>query len=430
MPRDPQLNGSDYLMLSFDRELRQRGYAGNTCQIILQLEGRIDPEQLTERLRAQWLHRPLLSTRPGGWLIPQWKPCGNGSPPRLRLHRHAPGLREKLFNEPLATRRGELARVDLIQHEPGGMDLIFTWSHALMDGVGGEAFLASLGNPRSSPTSPVTPAPLRSTAAPASGTPTNRRERARLAWKYLHYLDQFRRAAPRSLNDRLRSGPARLHYRVERFSREQTQRARELGMSLCGVVGDGQFHAAVAMVELHRLHQRLGHASPSYVLPVPVSLRRKGSVEPMFGNQVTMLMFQFLPEQLDSLASAIAALKEQTTQVMRLGLIESGCMLSGMFRFLPLPVYMKILKRGMGGEICSLFFGDTAAVNPGLENFLSVRVANFTHVAAVTPSPGLGVIFYYFRGELRVTIVHSSRSLTEEEVNGFASGLRRQLLSS
>lgn len=414
-------------MLGFDRELRQRGYAGNTCQIVLQLEGRVDPEQLTERLRAQWLHRPLLSTRPGGWLIPQWKPCGNGLPPRVRLHRHTLGLREQLFNEPLATPRGELARVDLIQHEPGGMDLILTWSHALMDGVGGEAFLAGLGNPISIPASPATPPG--SIAAPTSGAPSNRRERARLAWKYLHYLDQFRLAPPRTLNDRLRSGPVRLQYRVERFSREETQRARELGMRLCGVVGDGQFHAAAATVELHRLHQRLGHPSPSYVLPVPVSLRRKGSVEPMFGNQVTMLMFRFLPDQLDSLASALAALKEQTTQVMRLGLIESGCMLSGMFRFLPLPVYMKILKRGMGGEICSLFFGDTAAVNPGLENFLGVRVADFTHVAAVTPSPGLGVIFYYFRGELRVTIVHSPRSLTEDEVDGFASGLRRQLLS-
>ena len=43
-------------------------------------------------------------------------------------------------------------------------------------------------------------------------------------------------------------------------------------------------------------------------------------------------------------------------------------------------------------------------------NFLGVRVENFTHIAAVTPSPGLGVIFYYFRGELRVSIIHATDS--------------------
>jgi len=58
-----------------------------------------------------------------------------------------------------------------------------------------------------------------------------------------------------------------------------------------------------------------------------------------------------------------------------------------------------------------------------------VPVLDFAHVAAVTPSPGLGVIFYYFRGQLRVTIVHSSRSLTEAEAAEFASSLRRRLLN-
>jgi hypothetical protein len=427
MDRDLQLNGSDYLMLGFDRELRRRGYAGNTCQIILQLAGRISPEMLTGRLRLQSSQHPVLHCRPGGCLNPRWMPRGDRSSPAVRVHRHEPELLQKLLNEPLATRQGELTRLDLIEREAGRMDVVFTWSHALMDGVGGEAFLASLGNPESNPA--TASGRSSSTAVPTAFGQVPLRERARRAWKYLHYLDQFRHAQPRTLNDRLPGEPARLHCRVERLSPEETRRAREHGVRLCGMLGDGQFHAAAATVELHELHRRLGRTSPSYVLPVPVSLRRKGSVEPWFGNQVTMLMFQFLPEQLDSVAGAVAALKAQTTQAMRIGLIESGCMLSGMFRFLPLPLYMRILKRGMGGEICSLFFGDTATVNPGLENFLGVPVVDFAHVAAVTPSPGLGVIFYYFRGELRITVVHSSRSLTPLEAGEFAGRLRARLLN-
>ena len=90
---------------------------------------------------------------------------------------------------------------------------------------------------------------------------------------------------------------------------------------------------------------------------------------------------------------------------------------------------MSVLKRGLRGEICSLFYGDTAAVNPLLTTFLGVPIENFTHVAAVTPSPGLGVIFYYFRGQLRVTVLHLSTVLNEAEVAEFAAGLRARLLN-
>jgi hypothetical protein len=90
---------------------------------------------------------------------------------------------------------------------------------------------------------------------------------------------------------------------------------------------------------------------------------------------------------------------------------------------------MLVLKHGLKGEICSLFFGDTANVNPKLEEFLGVRVEDFTHVAAVTPSPGLGVIFYYFRGQLRMSVVHAKTVLTGTEAAEFAAALRARLLT-
>ena len=223
---------------------------------------------------------------------------------------------------------------------------------------------------------------------------------------------------------------AALKYRVEKFSATETEAIRARGAKLCGVLADAQFHAVVSLLELHRLHERLvSCASPSYVLPVPVGLRRKGNIEPLFSNQVGMLMFQLLPKHLGSTAEAVAELKAQTTQAMRDGLLESGRLLSEMFRFLPLPVYMAILKQGLRGEICSLFYGDPAAVNPQLNTFLGATVDDFAHIAAITPSPGLGVIFYYFRGELRLTVLHSCQVLNDSEAAGFAAGLRNRLLN-
>jgi hypothetical protein len=110
-------------------------------------------------------------------------------------------------------------------------------------------------------------------------------------------------------------------------------------------------------------------------------------------------------------------------------MLDSGVMLSEMFRFLPLPIYMAILKQGLRGEICSLFYGDTAAVNPLLTSFMGTPVEDLTHAAAVTPSPGIGVIFYYFRAELRVTVLHSVAVLNDAEAAEFATNLRSRLLN-
>jgi len=44
--------------------------------------------------------------------------------------------------------------------------------------------------------------------------------------------------------------------------------------------------------------------------------------------------------------------------------------------------------------------------------FLGAPILDFVHVAAITPSPGIGVIFYYFEGNLRMTVLHLLTMLT------------------
>jgi hypothetical protein len=300
------------------------------------------------------------------------------------------------------------------------MDLIFTWVHILMDATAAEHFLTAVSDgkivlPKTNPQPP--------------GPPVKWPERLELMKKSVEQLDKFCEQQPRALKTRHAGAPHELGYRVEKFSAEETKLIRANGSRLCGILGDAQFHAVAAALELHHLHLKLGCATKSYILPMPVGLRPKGRIEPQFSNQIDMLMLQFLPDQLETVEKTVAALKAQTAQALRDNSLGYGRKLSQLFSFLPLPVYMAVLKHGLKGEICSLFFGDTAAVNPKLENFLGVPVNNFTHVAAVTPSPGLGVVFFYFRGEMRLTIVHARTVLTDTEASEFSAALRNRLLN-
>ena len=68
-------------------------------------------------------------------------------------------------------------------------------------------------------------------------------------------------------------------------------------------------------------------------------------------------------------------------------------------------------------------------MNPAVANFLDVPIEDFAHIASITPSPGIGTVFYYFRGLLRVTTLHSLKALTDEEAGDYAARLRARLLN-
>src|SRR4051812_15249592 len=94
-------NGCDTLMLGFDYELRRRGFAGNSCQIVLELSNAIDPGRLKQRLAELTEQHPILCSRPGRDLSlkPVWKPTRTA--PQVRVHTNAANLALNLFNEPL-----------------------------------------------------------------------------------------------------------------------------------------------------------------------------------------------------------------------------------------------------------------------------------------------------------------------------------------
>ena len=66
-------NGSDQLMRSFDYELRRHGFAGNQCQIILELAAPIARNSLRDRVWSLQKDYPIISARIGGIFKPRWK---------------------------------------------------------------------------------------------------------------------------------------------------------------------------------------------------------------------------------------------------------------------------------------------------------------------------------------------------------------------
>jgi hypothetical protein len=174
-------------MLGFDYELRRQGFAGNSCQIVLELSTAIKVARLEQRLADLAEQHPILRSQPGRGLnlMPRWKPTR--ARPRVRVHEAAGDMPQRLFNEPLHIHRGELMRFDLIERT-----MIFTWAHALMDAKSAEYFLALVGGDG-------VPVPEAGKDWYAERMTGGLRALARQAWQEIERLDQFRKALPVSL---------------------------------------------------------------------------------------------------------------------------------------------------------------------------------------------------------------------------------------
>ena len=304
------------------------------------------------------------------------------------------------------------------------MGVVFTWAHALMDARSAEHFLALVGNDNT----PI-PEAGEDWYAQRGTRPGSLRARGREAWRELERLDQFRNALPVSLSTRRPPATRTIKHQTVVLSREETARARANAGRLCGFLGDTNFHLSVALFELHRLHERLGCPSASYVMPIPIGLRPKGTRAPLFSNQAAMMLQQFLPAQLATFEQTVATVKARTAECFRDELINPGITLSQLFRSLPLPFYMRMIKHEMRGEICSLFFGDTGAVDPALQTFLGANVEKFFHVPSTTVPPGVGLVFYRFRDQDQFVVAYADGTLTDSEAAEFAAQLRARLLN-
>jgi len=410
-------NGSDVLMLGFDYELRRRGFAGNSCQIILELAQPLAPAELEPRLAEFVRQNPVLCSRPVRGFKPRWKPTRCS--PQIRVHFPNAGLKQELFNEPLAIHRGELIRFDLIERT-----LVFTWSHALMDAKSAEYFLAALG---AGSLTGLESGP--DWYAGRAALPGTLRARVREAWRELERLDQFRQALPVSLATKRPPTAQKMNYRLLHLTAADTAQVHAHAARLGGFLGEANFNLAAALLELHRLHERAGCATASYVVPISVGLRPKGTRAPVFSNQITMLLHQFFPAQLTGMEVAIAAIKAYKTESLRHAHIDATIAMAQLFRSLPFRLYMWLVQHELRGEICSLFFGDAGVVDAALDTFLGVRIESLVHVPAVTVPPGIGLVFYQFRNQLSFTLVFAEGTLIETEAEEFVQHLRARLLN-
>ncbi|MGH0033313.1 MAG: hypothetical protein ACQGVC_26285 [Myxococcota bacterium] len=440
------LTGADCFLRAFDVETRRTAGASHLSQIVLRLGPGLDAAKLRDALHRVARAQPILRApiRRRGLVGPpvyRLDLAERAPLPTVEVHaaKLPPGMQAPLDGVPLPelayarmnavvrARRGELFRADVVEYDGGrgGADVVFTWLHMLLDGHGSERFLAFLDAVASGARDPSELPPGEWEETPVPGTAGERGERAR-AWQA--HVEGFAERAPRSLAGPLRRVRQDLRYPLYTLDAERTAAVEERAAARAGFVTPALFYLAAAIRAHDAVFRARGADPGSYVVPLPVNLRGKGTEGVIFRTRVSMMWFQVAAELASDLDAVVDDLKRQRRDMLRGRMIENGVAAMDFARFAPSRVYSTMARRTFGGELCSFFFAFTGPFLAECDTFLGAPILNGFHAAPVPASPGSAAIMSVRHGRLNVTHVHQRGLLSDEERSLFRERLFGDLL--
>ena len=433
-------------MMAFDYQMRKTGFAGNLAQIVLGLPVHLPESKFKSRVSALVQQYPILNAplkRKFFTRIPCWETISGRSNdyPTIKVHYQEENaekdedsriLKQKLFNRPMKPKDGEQIRFDLIYYSRGGMEIVMTWVHALMDAHGAEHFLSMIGNPgiAEKAMEEISEKSFIKRSQNSVAEKSNEEKKWPMAQKSFDHIDRLALNPPISLFSRFHHfSKSRQNYQVTFFSSEETKQILKLAKKTCGLFNESTYFAASTMCDLKNLYHSKSVKSNSYVLSMPVNLRKKGTYLPVFSNQSTSLLYSFKEDELLDFKTVVKHFKFQTQDAIKKDLIKANVSVMELSRFLPTWFYIKKVKQAMKGEIASLIFANPGPVYSGLSAFMEEKVDYLHHLPMIVTPPGLGVLFYQFSGKLYITIVYTEGILSREEAEGFLNGIRIHLLN-
>jgi len=254
-----------------------------------------------------------------------------------------------------------------------------------MDAKSAEYFLALLGDDRL-----PTPEPGQDWYAQRARLAGNFRAPRPQAWRALERLEHQTRPA-RLAGHAPPAGREKSKYKTTALPPKIPRVSGKI-LALCGFLGDTKFPSRATLVELHRLQQprRLRHRQ----------LRRADSRRAATQGHARAAVFKPAHDDAPPVSSrqleTAALAPPPSSPARRLPARRRRGFQHRAGATVPrlaAAILLWMVKQRTAREICSLFFGDTSAVDPALEKVSRRGNKSFAHVPAVTVPPGIGIVF-------------------------------------
>ena len=449
------LTGADCFLRAFEAEVRRTAKASHLSQLVLRLGPGFDGEAFRRLIVEVSRANPIVRSpirRQAFVGVPVYALDRAAPAPGVPVEFHpatttganapAPPLGaipEAFFhrlNDRFDARHGKLLCFDVVPRGGAtpGTDVAMTWQHMLFDGTGSEFFVEHLAACSADPSRareiPITRAAGGASSPAVAELPAAPGVRGRMAQAWNNYMQGMADKPPASLAGPLRRVRQDLRYDELRLEGASGADAMERAKSMAGFLTPMLFFLAVSLRAHQAIADRRGASPASWVVPLPVNLRPKGSQREVFRTHVSLLWFQVTPEQTRDLAGLVEVLKTQRLAAIRNKLVEAGVAAMDFARYAPARVYSHMARRTFSGELASFFFAYTAEFAAAAQSLCGAAVLDAFHAPSVPASPGSALAFCLRGGGLNVIHVHQHPAITAAELGVLRDQLLRDLVGA
>jgi len=434
------LQETDYFVAGFDQTLRAAKQGGHTAHSVLELETLPDVESLVSLITRLPEDFPILTARVRRpWLVglPQWQKASKPHALMLGLWSQegsagilerqgattfsdVASLMEDIINTDLPHHwhAWENVRFHLIEKADGGVSLVFSWSHLILDGVGAELFLQEMVRLAGGSSYGRLPPYSAAAAADTRGWGERYKTVPPMVWRFYELL-----AKPFGCLGSRKFVPGRTHYQVVTLTREQTAEVARRAAAVSGPMINMPFHLACAMRAHWRVFQHRGTMPESLMACVPIQVRKKGAPPPVFQNHITMFFGMLDAGELETLDGSAKSLKEQHERFLRDRLGDAFLDMMWLMRPLPPRQHIQFIHFQMKGLYSSFYHSNTGVFAPEMDTFLGARIGNAYHIPGISNPPGTGIFANEKHGRLVLTLCWKEGALSKEEQSLFMGQL-------
>jgi len=433
--RKRYLSGSDWVINSLDRMMKNATNAGNMSQIVLVLAAPVDEHELQIRLNGFVKRFPVLQGQVSRdiKLAPYWKiPKRVAKDAVFTVHRLDRGptdgsfesLLEKSANTPFRGREDHLAFQVVTDKDRSIVTM--TFDHRIFDARGAELFLDLFQQSLKSSSLPID-----GSIPFSSSSNLNEWSKKFLAGRNVNrrIIALAKASEPEGLP--IPAGTDRgFRYRLLSFTAQETAGIYDRAYNEAGYLMESPFLLAVILQSMQELFRSRKGSASSYLIPVTMDLRPgKDPLQEIFFNYVSYLFYQVPVQSITGRAGLIALLKEQMYEQVKSGFPRDLAEASLLTRIAPLPVLGKLLNLPMKGKMATCAFSHLGKSSYRDAEFMGMKIDNLYHMPRVPVPPGLGFFSNYFNGRLNLVVSFLDGLLDDKELEMIEQGIRTRFLT-
>ncbi len=395
-----KLNPADHFTLMMDHEIRSSGLAGNNCGLVLELDGVVDEAALRQKCRvfAERFPRSVARLYRKGRQY-HWQESKQEQLPvyfyALKAQKNSEDKRNRKFLEIINTPVSpfEIAPIELhVIVEAQHSFIMLRWFHPLCDAKGAELVLHHIFN---------TEKDLPELDYPIVESMLNKLslwgkiKSVYKAFTSIRKLEKYTSVLP-AIKESSVKKPG---LKVVTLSKDVSDLVTVQAIKNTGMTGISLYFIGCMMRAIEQSgSDRQGEA---YCVPYAVNYRKRKSLFPIFGNQISFLFAQAERQVVQSRSALFAQLREQHKQAVKQGHDYAMLSLMQLSSWLPLKKHGEIVRQSPDRrERSSFWFSFTGSMDPQPDDMAGLPVKAIYHLCQLTSPPSFGLLASSFKGQI------------------------------